>query len=71
MKVAYTQITFATPEARVRYSEASLEVKARAVAGAEMGTLADALDDLSSEIRELDAARAAQDAARVGEGGAS
>lgn len=70
----YTQIIFKTPEARVKYSEAALEVKARDVAeiyeglrvGANDGEfdlwsmydLVDALHALGDEITFLDDARA-------------
>lgn len=70
----YTQIIFKTPEARVRYSEAALEVKAREVAeiyeglrvGANdgefdlwsMDDLLHALHALGDEVTFLDDARA-------------
>ncbi len=72
MKVHYTQITFATPLARVRYVEASLENRARDVARIYEGLRVDDLDDdlvyalhdLQDEIYELDKAREAEEASR-------
>lgn len=74
MKVEYTQIIFGSPESRVAYSEAALEVKAREVAeiyeglrvGASNGEfdlwsmddLVHALHALGDELTFLDDARA-------------
>lgn len=75
MKVEYTQIVFGSPQSRVAYSEAALEVKVRKVAevyeglradGSDgefalwsMANLVDALHDMADEVRWLDEAREA------------
>lgn len=79
----YTQVTFATPQARVKFSEACLENRARDVERIYEGLRQDANDgefalwtmddlvvalhELGDEIRELDRARAAMDDARGAE----
>jgi len=77
MATKYTQIIFKTPEARVAYSEAALEVKAEKVVKIYEGLRVDANDgefafwseddlvvalhDLSDEVRWLAEARRALD----------
>jgi hypothetical protein len=65
-KIQYTQTQFATPRARVEYSEARIEILAERVVKcrrSSLDDLLDAIDELESELGYLADARRAEEEA--------